>query len=110
MQERKGIYFKLKNFDRPAQEQRTGFYVTYFPRGSRPLQTSMRGLLTGGRPGTEEMVIKAISLKHLSLPSIGQLCGKFYGLLQLCLPFPKRWLPDNYSASLNGWVWFKILC
>ena len=45
----------------------------------------MGGLLTGGRPGAEEMVIKAISLKHLSLPSIGQLFRKFYSLLQLGL-------------------------
>lgn len=35
MQARKGIYFKLKNFDRPAKEQRAVFCVTYFPRGSK---------------------------------------------------------------------------
>jgi hypothetical protein len=78
---RKRIYFKLKNFDRLAKEQRAVFYITYFPRGSRLLQTSMGGLLTGGRLGAAEKWIKAISLKYLNLPLIGQLCGKLEALL-----------------------------
>lgn len=40
MQVRKGIYFKLKNFDRTAKEQRAVFYITIFPGvpGSHRLQ------------------------------------------------------------------------
>jgi len=91
----KGIYFKLKNFDRPAIEQRAVFYITCFPRGSRLSWTSMGGLLTEGRPGAEEMWIKAISLTHLNLPLIGQLFRKFCGLPQSCWLFLKWQLQES---------------
>lgn len=68
MQVRKGIYFKLKNFDRTAKEQRAVFYITCFPRGSGLSSTSMGGLLAGGGAGTEEMGIKAIRVRHLNVP------------------------------------------
>lgn len=57
---RKGIYFKLKNFDRPAEEQRTVFYIAHFPRGSGLTGFAGRPF-AGGRPGAEEMWIKAIT-------------------------------------------------
>lgn len=106
---RKEIYFKLKNFDRPAKEQRAVFYITYFPRGSRLSKISVGGPLTGGRPGAAEKQIKVISLKHLHQPSIGQLFSKFYSLPQPGLLLPKQQWQDSWNSSLCNKVWFKML-
>lgn len=85
MQARKGIYFKLKNFDRPAKEQRAVFCIARFPRGSGLTGFAGRPL-AGGSPGAEEMWIKAIA-QSLTLPSMGQLLGKFEGFASQACPF-----------------------
>lgn len=75
MQVRREIYFKLKNFDRPAKEQRAVFCIACFPRGSG--LTGFAGTpFAGGSPGAEEMWIKAIAQSSHSAihgPAVGKI-------------------------------------
>lgn len=74
MQVRKGIYFKLKNFDRPAKEQRAVFCISRFPRGSGLTGFAGRPF-AGGSPGAEEMWIKAVTPSSHSAvhgPAVGE--------------------------------------
>lgn len=85
MQVRKGIYFKLKNFDRPAEEQKSVFSIAHFPRGSGLTGFAGRPF-TRGRSGAGEKWIKAVPQGFSIYLPLGQLLGNFEDFLsQACL-------------------------